>query len=52
MAYEAKTRPEREIVSLQELDQLPEEYLEAEYPDIYRARRDRGYRWRDYGPWY
>ena len=35
-----------------DLDGLPDEYLEAEYPDVYRARREAGRFWRYYGPWY
>lgn len=52
MSFDPKLRPEREALFRQDLDQLPDEYLEAEYPDLYRARRDRSIRWRDYGPWY
>lgn len=52
MAYDPRDREERELSYREYLDQLPREYLEAEYPDEYRARRDRGIGWRYIGPWY
>ena len=36
----------------EDLDQLPMDYLEAEYPEEYRRRLIHGFGWTYYGPWY
>ncbi len=52
MSYEPKPYEEWELSYQEYLDQLPQEYLEAEYPGEYRARRDWSIGWHYYGPWF
>lgn len=52
MSYDPHFPREEKLIRQEDLDALPQEYLEAEYPHEYRARRDWSFGWRDYGPWY